>query len=229
MVLVPAGPFVMGTDERRPNCDDERPAHVVDLPAYYIDVTEVTNEQYRLFCDGTGREYPPPPGWDSDYFLAKPDYPVVNVTWKDADDYAKWAGKRLPTEAEWEKAARGVDERKYPWGNELQPRVAAGPGAEDGYEYMAPVGRFPAGASPYGCQDMIGNVFEWVADWYDRYPGSENWDTRGDTGVVKRVCRGGSYRSIDGEESGMARASTRFCEKPEYRSVNLGFRCARTP
>ena len=227
MVLVTAGPFTMGSDTTRPDCQDEHPVHVVDLPAYYIDRTEVTNAEYRAFCDATGRAYPSNPGWDADYFLSRPTHPVINVSWKDAGDFAKWAGKRLPTEAEWEKAARGTDARAYPWGAAFVPGATTVAGSADGFEYTAPVGSFPAGASPYGCLDMAGNVFEWTADWYQPYPGSDgSWDTKGDTGFKKRVVRGGSFTA---EPDAVARTSERYCEPPDYRTVNLGFRCAKTP
>jgi formylglycine-generating enzyme required for sulfatase activity/tRNA A-37 threonylcarbamoyl transferase component Bud32 len=230
MVFVPAGEFLMGSDTTRRECQDEHPPHSVFVPAFYIDRTEVTNTQFRAFCDATGRPYPPGPGWDPNYFLEKPDYPVINVTWKEAGDYAKWAGKRLPTEAEWERAARGDDERTYPWGNEVRPGVVTVDGTSDGYANTAPVGSFPEGAGPYGCVDLIGNVFEWTADWYDAYPGSDgSWDEKGDTGFKKRVIRGGAYTGRIDAPDGIARASERFCEKPEYRSENLGFRCAKTP
>ncbi len=233
MVLVPAGSFVMGSDTTLPDCQDERPAHSVDVSAFYIDRTEVTNGQYRAFCDATQRAYPSNPGWDADYFLSKPDYPVVYVSWQDAGDFAKWAGKRLPTEAEWEKAARGTDQRTYPWGNDLRPGVTTVPGEADGYANTAPVGSFPSGASPYGCVDMIGNVFEWTQDWYQPYPGSDGaWDLKHDTGYYKRVLRGGSFVArpdVKDGYGGVTRASERFCEAPGYASANIGFRCAKTP
>jgi serine/threonine-protein kinase len=227
MVLVPEGRFTMGSDTPRPDCQDEHPPHAVDLPAFYIDRTEVTNAAFRAFCDATGRDYPPNPGWDADYFAGKPDHPVINVTWKDAGDYAKWAGKRLPTEAEWARAARGAAGRVYPWGDDLRPGVTTVAGSADGFEYTAPVGSFPDGASPDGCVDMVGNVFEWTADWYQPYPGSDgSWDQKGDTGYKKRVVRGGSFTA---EPAAVARGSERYCEPPDYRTVNLGFRCAKTP
>lgn len=233
MVLIPAGRFQMGSDTARPDCQDEHPPHAVDLPAFYLDRTEVTNQEYKAFCDATGRQYPPEPGWDPEYFLGKPDYPVINVTWQDANDFAKWMGKRLPTEAEWERAARGDDGRLYPWGDKPQDGVTTVAGLSDGYEYTAPVGSFPAGASPFGCLDMIGNVYEWVDDWYQPYPGSDgSWDQKGDTGYKKRCIRGGSFTAkaeLVDATGGIPRASERYCEKPDYRSVNLGFRCAKTP
>ena len=116
MLLVPEGEFLMGQDQGA-NDDDERPRHRVWLDAFYIDRTEVTNAQFKAFCDATSRIYPNNPYWDSDYFLGKPDHPVVLITYEQARAYCDWAAKRLPTEAEWEKAARGPDGRIYPWGN----------------------------------------------------------------------------------------------------------------
>lgn len=114
MVFIPASEFIMGNNGGH---KDERPSHRVYVDTYYIDKCEVTNAQYKNFCDETDRPYPENPVWDTDYFLSKPDYPVINVSWYEADKYARWMGKRLPTEAEWEKAARGTDGRVYPWGN----------------------------------------------------------------------------------------------------------------
>ena len=116
MVLVPAGEFLMGR-ESPDSASDEAPEHRVWLDAYYIDRTEVTNAQFKAFCDATQRLYPNTPMWDTEYFQ-KPEYPVINITYDQARAYCAWAGKRLPTEAEWEKAARGTDGRLYPWGNE---------------------------------------------------------------------------------------------------------------
>lgn len=165
MVLVPAGPFTMGTNAG--GDPDERPQHRVTLPAYWIDQHEVTNEQYRRFCTAT--RHKPPVHWVGGKYKAGLErWPVVNVTWQDAAAYARWAGKRLPNEAEWEKAARGTDGRIYPWGNESDAARAA---LDDEAE-LGPVGRFPSGASPYGCLDMAGNAWEWTADWYNGYPGS---------------------------------------------------------
>lgn len=229
MVLVPAGEFLMGSSTGREDCQDEHPPRAVFLPDFFIDRTEVTNAEYRAFCDATSRPYPPPPGWDAGYF-EKGDMPVINVTWKDASDYAKWAGKRLPTEAEWEKAARGTDGRTYPWGEALRAGLTTLDGRADGFDAIAPVGSFPDGASPYGCLDMVGNVYEWTADWYAPYPGSDgSWDRRGDTGFKKRVVRGGDFKGRLDRPFGITRASERFCEPPDYRGANLGFRCVRTP
>ncbi|MFO7675684.1 MAG: SUMF1/EgtB/PvdO family nonheme iron enzyme [bacterium] len=183
MVKIPAGTFTMGSTE----FDDEKPVRQVYLDAYYIDKHEVTNRQYRRFCDATGRSYPQDPDFlgKPDYLRSCPDYPVVNVSWDDAKAYCDWAGKRLPTEAEWEKAARGTDAREYPWGSSAPGSSRNGnfadesakrrysdwtiiTGYDDGYVNTAPVGAFPAGASPYGLLDMAGNVWEWCDDWYDK-------------------------------------------------------------
>jgi formylglycine-generating enzyme required for sulfatase activity len=135
-----------------------------------MDVTEVSNAAYKRFCDATGRRYPEPPDYDPNYFETKPDYPVVNVSFDDAQAFARWAGKRLPTEQEWEKAARGADGRIYPWGNTASPRMANAQGGQDGFESMAPVAAFAEAASPYGVLNLSGNVWEWTASAYRPAP-----------------------------------------------------------
>jgi iron(II)-dependent oxidoreductase len=143
MVEIPAGEFTMGNDA---GDDDEKPAHTVPLEAFEMDMFEVTNADFAKF------------------------HPVVKVTWDDADAYCQWAGKRLPTEAEWEKAAKGEEGLLYPWGNEWDPAKANT--KESGFRGTVAVGSFAEGASPYGVFDMAGNVWEWMADWYQSYPGS---------------------------------------------------------
>jgi formylglycine-generating enzyme required for sulfatase activity len=220
MVLVPAGEFWMGSDASDPNADDnEKPRHKVYLDAYYIDKYEVTNALYRRFMDATGRSAPK--WWNNSNFNG-PTQPVVGVSWHDADAYCKWAGKRLPTEAEWEKAARGTDGRKYPWGDQWDPSKA---NAESRAGKTAPVGSYPSGVSPYGAHDMAGNVSEWVADWsgsgyYQRSP--ERNPTSPATGRFK-VLRGGSW---DHKPIGL-RAALRYGNTPDYRDYYVGFRCAR--
>jgi formylglycine-generating enzyme required for sulfatase activity len=191
-VHIGAGDFTMGSDMGR---DDERPQHVVYLDAFEMDRYEVTNAQYRRFLEATDRN--PPPYWSSDdYPAGQADYPVVGVSWEDADAYCAWAGMRLPTEAEWEKACRGTDGRIYPWGNTWDPHRAnvdvsahALPSAGHtefeasvwdaawqllqatpsgpGKPGLRPIGSYPDGASPYGIMDLVGNASEWVADWYN--------------------------------------------------------------
>ncbi len=240
MVKVPAGEFTMGSSN---GDDDEKPVHQIYLDEYYIDKYEVTNRQYKRFCDATGRSYPEDPDFlgMADYIRTRLGYPVVNVSWNDAKAYCEWAGKRLPTEAEWEKAARGTDAREYPWGNGLPS--AGGfyrsnydcydgkDGSDhsiykrDGYEYTAPVGSFPRGASPSGCADMAGNVWEWCNDWYDSeyYGSSASNNPTGPSLGSARIIRGGSWNDY----AGNLRCANRLYYEPSYRYYYLGFRCSR--
>lgn len=164
MVLVPAGEFVMGSDPDAQWADeDEKPQRVVDLPAFLIDQLEVTNLQYKRFLDAT--DWPAPPNWrERTYAEGEEFLPITSVSWWDATAYARWAGKRLPSEAEWEKAARGPTPRRFPWGDEFSVDLAndqLGP---------LPAGSMPGGASPCGALDMAGNVAEWTASAYEPYP-----------------------------------------------------------
>ncbi|MBM3332195.1 zinc-ribbon domain-containing protein [candidate division WOR-3 bacterium] len=222
VIKIPAGTFTMGSTVY----SDEEPVHQVYLDEYYIDKYEVTNRQYKRFCDSTGRSWPPDPGFPgmSNYFTSFPDCPVVYVSWEDAAAYCTWAGKRLPTEAEWEKAARGTDGRKYPWGSS-----APGAGGLCRYIefvdcYPAPVGSYERGASPYGCMDMAGNVWEWCSDWLDAsyYGRSPDSNPAGPSSGSGRVYRGGSWNGDDN----WLRCSMRNFHNPWYRSCKLGFRCA---
>lgn len=224
MVLVPAGEFVMG-DDSSVN-DNEKPAHKVALPDFYIDKFEVTNEQYKKFCDETKRDPPINPWWDGQYFTKYPRLPVLGVSWSDAAAYAAWAGKRLPTEEEWEKAAtwdaKAQSRRSWPWGDARQPWRAV-----LGKSRPAPIGQTPTGASPYGAQDMAGNVLEWINAFYQPYAGNTTTDPN--YGTQYRVARGGHFGSgLDD-----ARTARRFYSQPEFtaadmqqRSWLIGFRCA---
>jgi formylglycine-generating enzyme required for sulfatase activity len=225
-VLIPAGSFNMGADYQ----SNALPIHSVDLPAFYIDIFEVTNAQYKAFCDATARAYPDNPFYYTDYFTSPTyaDYPVVNVTWYDARDYAGWAGKRLPTEAEWERAAKGSDDnRHWPWGDVWNNSYANTNGSDD-WLYQAPVGSFLNGISQDGCYDMAGNVAEWCEDdWHSDYTDApadgSAWidEPRGES----RVERGGTWGSSMTE----TQCAYRLTIDASGRAYNIGFRCARTP
>jgi formylglycine-generating enzyme required for sulfatase activity len=220
MVLVPAGEFTMGRNGGAP---DEQPQRRVWVDAFYIDRTEVTNRAYKAFSDAAGYLPPNNPLWNVDYFRSKPDHPALNLTYDQARQYCAWAGKRLPTEAEWEKAARGTDGRTYPWGNAWADSVANFVQG-DRYPRTSPVGAFPSGASPYGVFDMAGNVWEWCADWYasDAYAQSSD---RNPTGPAKpgpnRVVRGGSYTGMTSD----AEVANRDQLPPNRLLDHIGCRC----
>ena len=225
MVLVPAGEFTMGSA----NGDaDERPPHQVYLDSFLIDRHEVTVEQYAAFLQETGNSAPS--DWRTMNQPSNKKRPVSNVDWADAAAYCKWAGKRLPTEAEWEKAARGTDGRLYPWGNEPPtPRHANyGQTGSSNNGALAPVGSFEEGKSPYGVYDMAGNVWEWVSDWYDHdyYKGSQQRNPEGPpTGGFKGI-RGGAWNS----SPRALRSSDRYWDPPTFRSQYLpGLRCVKKP
>jgi len=215
MMLVPETEFVMGSDDGVIN---EAPRHTVKLPAFYIDKYEVTNRLYREFCDDTGRRYPPNPSWDSHYF-DEADYPVINVSWYDARAYAVWAGKRLPTEAEWEFAARGSNGNVFAWGNEFSDNAANLAGAADGYKYTAPVGAFKLDVSPFGVVDMVGNVSEWIEDAYTFYLGNPQELPEGER--LNRVVRGAGMDF----GSDYAHLTSRSSRAPGSTGA-VGFRCA---
>ncbi len=248
LVYVPPGAFWMGSPRNDPYAKpDELPQHRPQLSAYWIDRTEITNAMYAG-CVAAGACVAPPTAF-SDFsphaYYGSPayaDYPVVNVTWQQAQSYCGWAGRRLPTEAEWEKAARGLDGRRFPWEwigvpvpdklNFCDASCAFGFGlttVKDGYAETAPVGAYPKGASPYGALDMAGNVWQWVSDWYGGtyYGSSPASDPTGPATGSLRVLRGGSW--LDGPYSGGLihhRSANRFAQDPSAVKSDIGFRCA---
>jgi formylglycine-generating enzyme required for sulfatase activity len=227
MVLVPTGWFLMGSADPSDRTD-ERPQRKVYLNAFMIDTVEVTNYRYATFIKATGHEPPANPYGDGS--LADThgieSLPVVQVTWHDAVDYCRWAGKRLPTEAEWEKAARGTDGRRFPWGAAQPSPQRAVFGQEWKSEHtMRPVGTMPEGRSPYGVMDMGGNVREWVADWYhpDYYATAPERNPEGPDDGILKVIRGGSWHNQANELRVTARQNGGFALKTD----GVGFRCAR--
>ena len=263
LVYVAAGEFILGTTDAQLDAllrelptderswfEREQPQCRVNLPAYWIGRTEVTNAQYLRFVQATGQRAPqhwasgrPPAGLEN--------FPVVYVSWEDARAYCEWAGGRLPTELEWEKAARGADGRIFPWGNEWDRAKCRNFQGITGRSYgdigelmsalqvwltghdllregPAALGSYPSGASPYGCQDMAGNVWEWCEDWYDE--NAYRRYARGDltppaSGSVK-VLRGGSWLRDDPQDF---RCASRYDTHPDYRYYSHGFRCVRLP
>lgn len=266
MAFVPTGTYFVGVEQ--PSLKNDKPLRAVTVSAFYIDKCEVTVSEFRHFVEATGfvtdaeregfgfAETPYFPlqtalrpksrgiSWRNAaptlYHEQRDDEPVVYVTWNDAAAYARWVGKRLPTEVEWEVAARGGDKRLYPWGDEWPPsrpvgnfldesarRAGHGPdrptrdgtedpyveGYDDGYASTAPAGSFPEGASPCGCLDMAGNVWEWCANWADTTPPQQY-----------KVIRGGAWDDGPGRH----RACERNCLLPHDRHHCVGFRCAKS-
>ncbi len=231
MVQVPAGPFWMGCNEQvEKKCPkDEEPYHEIYLDAFSIDRVEVTNAEYQDCVRAgkcQGRENDDSSSKDKDRFQGFDGdrQPMIGVSWEDARNYCEWAGKRLPTEAEWEKAARGTDGRIYPWGNEKPDCTKANFRGCRGN--TLPVGSKPSDASPYGVLDMAGNTWEWVADWYDKsyYQGSPSQNPKGPVRGYSRVLRGGS----NFQDAQALRASYRNRNSPIGRLSHIGgIRCAR--
>ena len=231
--VILAGEFLMGTSiSNRDAGRDEYPERRIFLDAFYMDTHEVTNGQYLAFVEATGHRLPEHPRdkkltlWQNGTVPAAfKGHPVVNVDWADAYAYCSWAGRRLPTEAEWERAARGTTGRRFPWGDVEPTRVLAnylnqwrnGAGLE-------PVGSHPQGASPEGIQDLQGNVWEWVADWYDPsyYEKGPTRDPKGPDAGTRKVLRGSGWES----EAPLLRSAHRLSSDPKNRNHSLGFRCA---
>jgi eukaryotic-like serine/threonine-protein kinase len=246
MMLVPAGEFLMGSSDADPKAsDDEKPQHTVYLDAFWIDRTEVTNVQYAQFLNALGTHTGACGGQDcaetkredkyshilrssqDGRYLVESgfkDHPVTQVSWYGAQAYCTWVGVRLPTEAEWEKAARGADGRSYPWGNDPPDCDKTQYGDCSGM--TEPVGSKPSGASPYGVLDMAGNVWEWVADWYDSayYGSSPARNPPGPDSGERKTFRGGSW----GYLPTFIRTTDRARNRPTYAGFNVGFRCAAT-
>jgi formylglycine-generating enzyme required for sulfatase activity len=218
MVLIPAGEFQMGGNDH----DNEKPIHTVYVDAFYMDKYEVTNKQYGKFMDATG--YKAPRYWSDSKYNA-PEQPVVSVSWHDAAAYAKWSGKRLPTEAEWEKAARGdLTGKKYPWGDKLTHDDAnyKGTGGKDRWDNTSPVGSFSPNG--YGLYDMTGNVCEWCSDWLGEnyYSSSPKRNPTGPSSGEKRVLRGGEWFYFPSDN---LRCAGRSSSNPTYTILLVGFRC----
>ncbi len=244
MVWIPPGPFWMGSDEvdseneglqlgfPQPWFEDEHPKQKITLKGFYIDRYEVTQGKYLNFVRATGHR--PPPHWrNGEYKVGTADHPVSFVDWYDANDYCRWLGKRLPTEAQWEKAARGPDGRTYPWGMQFDIKKGHLSPASDVNMKLAPVGTYRSGTSPYGVFDLVGNVWEWTDSWYLPYPGSTL--RKAEFGMKHRVVRGLSFHSLGHYPGGAyirvlevyARAATRSYDPPSERLEDLGFRCAK--
>lgn len=215
MVLIPAGEFIMGSDlERTPPL--EVPEHTIDLPSYYIDVYEVTHGEWIRFL--TESDYVPQGDWRRFYNIGKEDYPVGNVTWEDAKTYCEEAGKRLPTEAEWEKAARGTDGLKYPWGDVWESKSNT---EELGIRNSIEVGTMAEDKSPFGVYDMMGNAQEWTANELEPYPDNPG---RRDESFRRNfmAVRGGSY-AMRGRSMSLYMRSAYLLDA----QYGIGFRCAR--
>jgi len=220
MIAIKGGAFQMGSAQGDP---DERPPHEVTVSDFQMDRFEVTNTLFDAFVQATGYQTENEKGgkaqtWRTFSTPDTTDNPVVMVTWADANAYCQWAGKRLPTEAEWEYAARGTDGRIYPWGNDYDPSKFNGKAS--GIHGTVHVGSYPSGESAFGIDDMAGNVWEWTADWYQAYPGGPASQFYGEK---FRVTRGGGWF----DEQKQVRASNRSSADPTAANDDLGFRCVK--
>lgn len=233
MVLIPGGLFPMGVPHGdRDGGRDEYPRHDVFVNDFYIDKFELTNSRYLEFVKATNHRVPQNPKnatrnlWEGETITESlADRPVVNVDWADAQAYCQWAGKRLPTEAEWEKAAKGTADRRFPWGN-VEPTNKHLNFNQQwiGEKTLMPVGSYELGKSPFGVYDMAGNVWEWVNDWYDAkyYEKSPAKNPTGPETGTKRVLRGSGWQN----ETPTVRIFTRVDSDPTMRNESTGFRCA---
>lgn len=231
MVYIPQGWFLMGSNENDGRLGmavgvDEIPRHSVWLEGFYIDKYEVSVGEFRKFMLTTNRKVPriwSVEDWQDMYPKPEDNHPMSGVTWYDADEYCRWVGKRLPTEAEWEKAARGTDGRQFPWGNDLGV-----PGnnmkantLEAWISWTMPGGSYPEGVSPYGVHDMAGNVMEWTSSWYQVHPGSGL--KREAFGEKYKVLKGGSWEN---PAIPFSRSAHRHAVSPIWDHPAHGFRCA---
>ena len=225
MVFVPAGEFIRGTNDGGYN---EGPQGVAAVESFWIDKYEVTNHQYLEFVEATGHRKPGPPSRYARKLihLRGPNQPVTYVSWDDAFAYCQWKGKRLPTEAEWEKAVRGTDGRLWPWGQHAEGHPANFAVGDDGFDYTAPVGSFPLDQSVYGVFDGAGNLMEWVDNWYveNLYRTSTVGNQQEGNSQTYKTLRGGGYtsRGID------LRITNRMFMVPDFRDETIGFRCAKS-
>lgn len=245
-VFIPAGPFLMG-NSKESSLSDQAPVHQVYLDAYYIDKYEVTVREYERFIIANGyrkRKFWTKEGWDyiqqnqvqgylstghpyavgvNHKLYSGPNQPVIGISWYEADAYCRWAGRRLPTEAEWEKAARGQEGFLYPWGNEMN--FANISHLVTNGKRTIPVGSLSGGASPYSVMDMAGNVWEWCSDWYDEsyYSRSPPQNPQGPTTGAYRILRGGSW----GSTRLQLQSTYRSYNNPVHKDFNIGFRCAK--
>ncbi len=235
MVFIPEGPAVIGTDKvESPDFiqeagarqeiiyKDNTPARKIHLKGFYIDKYEIRNREYKLFCEKTG--HPEPSFWKDRIFPeGKEDNPVSNISWHSANRYCKWSGKRLPSEEEWEKAARGGAEGNlFPWGNEFDPNKANFSSGK-----LLSVGMKQEDKSDYGVYDMAGNVMEWTSSWYESYPGSKYKSD--DFGRKHKVMRGGEGLS-KGHYTAIGitlRSYIRLHAVPDAKGPDLGFRCVK--
>lgn len=231
MVLIPGGKFIMGSPKDQGD-EDEQPQHEMYLDAYYIDVHEVTNRAYKQFVDATGHRVPfvdaewaEPYNWKNGTFPeGRGDYPVVLVSWEDAKAYADYIGERLPTEAEWEEAARGgLEGKSYPWGEGIDESVANYHVSDTAEEDLHPVKSYPPNG--FGLYDMAGNVWEWCSDWYDynAYLKGLKENPRGTEKGDYRVYRGGAWINI----AKFQRCGERGKNIPYTQSYVIGFRCVK--